>query len=142
LLSVLFIGSTTKEADMKKLASVLCLLVALGLTSLAAAQDSTQRDEGSATIQGKSGAGSVDIRVQGPKDDKAERSTQPSRDTQGPVVVPGPQGQPGPQGPAGPSGGTTVLGMDPTIALLVGLGVLAVVIVAIVASSRGGHEVH
>jgi hypothetical protein len=32
--------------------------------------------------------------------------------------------------------------MDPTIALLVGLGVLAVVIVAIVASSRGGHEVH
>jgi hypothetical protein len=29
-----------------------------------------------------------------------------------------------------------VLGMDPTIALLVGLGVLAVVIVAIVAASR------
>jgi hypothetical protein len=32
--------------------------------------------------------------------------------------------------------------MDPTIALLVGLGVLAVVIVAIVAASRGGREVH
>jgi hypothetical protein len=30
-----------------------------------------------------------------------------------------------------------VLGMDPTIALLVGLAVLAVVIVAIVAASRG-----
>ena len=34
------------------------------------------------------------------------------------------------------------LGMDPTIALIIGLGVLAVVIVAIVASSRGGHEAH
>jgi hypothetical protein len=30
-----------------------------------------------------------------------------------------------------------VLGMDPTVALLVGLGVLAIVIVAIVAASRG-----
>jgi hypothetical protein len=30
--------------------------------------------------------------------------------------------------------------MDPTIALLVGLGVLAVVIVAIVAASRGGEH--
>jgi hypothetical protein len=28
--------------------------------------------------------------------------------------------------------------MDPTVALLVGLGVLAVVIIAIVAASRGG----
>jgi len=51
---------------------------------------------------------------------------------EGPVGQPG---QPGPQGPAGPSGGT-VLGLDPTIAMLVGLGVLAVVIVAIVAASR------
>jgi hypothetical protein len=32
--------------------------------------------------------------------------------------------------------------MDPTVALLVGLGVLAVVIVAIIAASRGGrHEI-
>jgi hypothetical protein len=30
--------------------------------------------------------------------------------------------------------------MDPTIALLVGLGILAVVIVAIVAASRGGSR--
>jgi hypothetical protein len=30
--------------------------------------------------------------------------------------------------------------MDPTIALIIGLGVLAVVIVAIVAASRSGHE--
>jgi hypothetical protein len=44
-----------------------------------------------------------------------------------------------PAGPSGPSGGQ-VLGMDPTIALLVGLGVLAVVIVAIVAASRGGEH--
>ena len=123
---------------MKKLAGFLCLMVTLGLASFAAAQDSPRRDEGRATI--KSGEGSVDIRVQGSKGEQTERNTQPPRETQGPAVVPGPQGQPGPQGPAGPSGGTTVLGMDPTIALLIGLGVLAVVIVAIVASSRGGHE--
>jgi hypothetical protein len=126
---------------MKKFASILCFILALGITSLAAAQDSPRRDDGSATIKGKSGEGSVDIRVQGQRGDQSDRSTQSPRETQNPVVVPGPQGQPGPQGPAGPSGGTTILGMDPTIALLVGLGVLAVVIVAIVASSRGGHEV-
>ena len=125
---------------MKRLTSVICLLVALGLTSIVVAQDSPRRDEGGATIKGRSGDGSVDIRVQGPKSEQAERNTQPSRDAQGPAGVPGPQGQPGPQGPAGPSGGSTIMGMDPTIALLIGLGVLAVVIVAIVASSRGGHE--
>jgi hypothetical protein len=31
--------------------------------------------------------------------------------------------------------------MDPTVALLVGLGVLAVVIVAIIAASRGRREI-
>jgi len=127
---------------MKKLAGILCLMFTLGLVSIAAAQDSPGQDQGSAASKEKSGGSNVDIRIQGQKGDQTERSTQPSRDTQGPAGAAGPQGQPGPQGPAGPAGGTTVLGMDPTIALLVGLGVLAVVIVAIVASSRGGHEIH
>ena len=126
---------------MKKLASILCLMLTLGLVSIAVAQDSPRQDQGSAASKEKSGGTNADSQIQGQKGEQAERSAQPSKEPQAPSVVPGPQGQPGPQGPAGPSGGTTVLfGMDPTIALLVGLGVLAVVIVAIVASSRGGHE--
>ena len=108
------------------------IFLALGFAHLAGAQDSPQRDEGKAKVEGKAGDSNFDIRVQGgeTRDDKA----QPGREgVPGPS---GPAGQPGPQGPAGPSGGQ-VLGMDPTIALLVGLGVLAVVIVAIVAASRG-----
>ena len=126
---------------MKKLAGILCLMLTLGLVSIAAAQDSPRQDQGSAASKEKSAESNIDSRSQGQKGDQAERGTQPSREPQGPSGIAGPQGQPGPQGPAGPSGGTTVLfGIDPTIALLVGLGILAVVIVAIVASSRGGHE--
>ena len=126
---------------MKKLASILCLMLTLGLVSIAVAQDSSRQEQGSAASNEKSGGTNVDSQVQGQKSNQTERSAQPSKEPQGPSVVPGPQGQPGPQGPAGPSGGTTVLfGIDPTIALFVGLGILAVVIVAIVASSRGGHE--
>ena len=124
---------------MKKLAGILCLMLTLGIVSIAAAQDSPGQKEGSAASQKKSGGANVDIRIQGEKGNQTERGTQPSRESQGPAVVPGPQGQPGPQGPAGPSGGTTVLGMDPTMALLVGLGILAVVIVAIVAAARSGQ---
>ena len=119
---------------MKKILSVLFVMLTLQFASAAFAQESQKRNEGgSATIQGRAGEGGVDIRVQGQRGDQGSR---------GPSGMPGPQGAPGPQGPAGPSGGTTVLGMDPTIALLVGLGVLAVVIVAIVAATRGGHEAH
>jgi len=126
---------------MKKLAGILCLMLSLGLVSIAAAQDSPRQDEGRAASKEKTGESNIDTRIQGQKGDQTERSTQPSKEPQPPSGVAGPQGQPGPQGPAGPSGGTTVLfGIDPTIALLVGLGILAVVIVAIVASSRGGHE--
>ena len=112
--------------------SALLLFFALGFASIAAAQDAPRKGEGKATIEGKAGDTNFDIRVQG-----GEKNASPAREgAPGPT---GPAGQPGPQGPAGPSGpsGGQVLGMDPTIALLVGLGVLAVVIVAIVAASRG-----
>ena len=116
--------------------SILCLLL-LASAAAVSAQDSPGKDQGgSAKIQGKAGDGGVDIRVQGKGEQKDRIDPAPAA-PQGPAGVPGPQGAPGPQGPAGPSGGTQILGMDPTIALLVGLAVLAVVIVAIVAASRG-----
>jgi hypothetical protein len=116
--------------------SILGLLL-LATVTTASAQDSPGKDQGgSATIQGKAGDGGVDIRVQGKSEQKDRNDPAPAA-PQGPAGVPGPQGAPGPQGPTGPAGGTQVLGMDPTIALLVGLAVLAVVIVAIVAASRG-----
>lgn len=115
------------------LLSAFLFIVALGFAHLVGAQDAPQKSEGKATIEGKAGDTNFDIRVQGGE----KQDARPGREgTPGPS---GPAGQPGPQGPAGPSGpsGGQVLGMDPTIALLVGLGVLAVVIVAIVAASRG-----
>ena len=130
---------------MKKFASILVVLIAMGIATLAVAQ-STEKSEGKATVQSKSGDGGFSVQAQGEKRDSAARSERtPQADTgekgaQGPAGEPGPQGAPGPQGPAGPAGGG-FLGMDPTLALLVGLGVLAVVIVAIVAASRGGREI-
>jgi hypothetical protein len=118
----------------KYLISALLFFFALGFASLVAAQDSPQKNEGKVTIEGKGGDTNFDLRVQG----GAEKQGRQESDRAMPAPQ-GPAGQPGPQGPAGPSGpsGGTVLGMDPMIALLVGLGVLAVVIVAIVAASRG-----
>jgi hypothetical protein len=52
----------------------------------------------------------------------------------GPPGVPGESGQPGEEGPAGKD--APYLFIDPQMAILVGLGILAVVIVAIVATSR------
>lgn len=115
--------------------SALLFLLALGFVQVLNAQDSPQKNEGKARIEGKAGDTNFDVRVQG----GGSRENQARPDPQGPEGAPGPRGpagQPGPQGPAGPSGGQ-FLGMDPTVALLVGLGVLAVVIVAIVAASRG-----
>jgi hypothetical protein len=121
--------------NQRYLFGVFLLFFALAFAHSAFAQDA-QKNEGKATIEGKAGDTNFDIRVQGRDADR----NRPARE--GREGVPGPQGpagQPGPQGPSGPSGpsGGQVLGMDPTIALLVGLGVLAVVIVAIVAASRG-----
>jgi hypothetical protein len=118
------------------LIAAILFFFALGFATLAAAQDSPQKNEGKVTIEGKGGDTSFDLRVQGGAEKKGQESDKAMPRPQGPAGQPG---QPGPQGPAGPSGpsGGTVLGMDPMIALLVGLGVLAVVIVAIVAASRG-----
>ena len=111
------------------LISVLLLFFTLGFASLAAAQDSPQKNEG------KAGDTSFDLRVQGGEEKRGRQGPEGMPGREGPAGQPGQPGQQGPAGPAGPSGGT-VLGMDPTIAMLVGLGVLAVVIVAIVAASR------
>lgn len=118
----------------KYLLAGLLFLFALGMGSLVAAQSSPQKDEGGARIQGKAGDNNFDIKVQG---GESRRDAAPARESdRGPRGPEGRPGQPGPQGPAGPSGGSTVLGMDPNVAVIVGLGVLAVVIVAIVAASR------
>jgi hypothetical protein len=55
----------------------------------------------------------------------------------GPPGAPGAPGAPGPQGPPGPPG-NLILGMDPAVAVILGAALLIVVIVAIVAMSRGG----
>jgi hypothetical protein len=120
------------------LLGIFLLLFTLGIAHVVSAQDSAQKSEGRATIEGKAGDSNFDIRVQGgeTKQDQALPGREGREGAPGPS---GPAGEPGPRGPVGPSGpsGGQVLGMDPTIALLVGLGVLAVVIVAIVAASRG-----
>jgi len=53
---------------------------------------------------------------------------------------PGPPGPPGPAGPPGLPGepGPTIFGMDQTTAVIVGVVLVLVVILAIVAVSRGG----
>jgi hypothetical protein len=117
----------------KYLISALLFFFALGVANLVAAQDSHQKNEGKATIEGRAGDTNFDLRVQGGAEKQGRQEN--DRAMPGPQGPAGQPGQPGPQGPAGPSGGT-VMGMDPTIAMLVGLGVLAVVIVAIVAASR------
>jgi len=125
--------------NQRYLLGILLLFFALGYAHLAGAQDSPQKNEGKATIEGKAGDTNFDIRVQGRDADRgrpAPEGREGLPGPSGPAGQPGPQGPSGPAGPSGPSGGQ-VLGMDPTIALLVGLGVLAVVIIAIVAASRG-----
>jgi len=124
----------------KYLLVAILFLFTLGIAGVAAAQSSPQKDEGGARIQGKAGDNNFDIKVQG---GESRRDAAPAREGQsgdrGPRGPEGRPGQPGPQGPAGPagsSGGNSVLGMDANVAVIVGLGVLAVVIVAIVAASR------
>jgi len=121
----------------KYLFGTLMVLVVLGVGSIASAQ-APEKNEDKASVEGKAGDTSFSVQAQREKGDSGERARPSPEGDRGPAGMPGPQGAPGPQGPAGPSGG--FLGMDPTIALLVGLGVLAVVIVAIVATSRGGRD--
>lgn len=122
----------------------LIVLALAGFGGVAWAQDAAQKSEGSAEVEGRAGDTNFNLRVQGGEanQERARSENRTEREAagpSGPAGEPGPQGpagEPGPRGPAGPAGGE-VLGMSPTVALLVGLGVLAVVIVAIVAASRG-----
>jgi hypothetical protein len=123
----------------KYLIGALIVFLTLGVTTLVAAQDSEKSKSQSAEKGSKDT--NVDIRIQGEKPDKGRSAADADRQRgtpgpQGPAGAPGPQGA---SGPAGPSGGA-FLGMDPTLALFIGLGVFAVVIVAIVAASRGGNR--
>jgi hypothetical protein len=106
----------------------------LAIASVAAAQDSPRTKEG-VSVEGRSGDTQVDIQVGKDLDQRNPQGTEKEAEAQGPE---GPAGAPGPQGPPGPSGG--FLGMDSTVAFLIGLAVLAIVIVAIVAASRGGSR--
>ena len=113
------------------------LFMSAAVAGIASAQDSSGKND-RAKVQGQAGDTKFDVRVQGEKQDRS-----PNVPQQGDRGVPGPQGPagaPGPQGPAGPAGSSSgsFLGMDPTVALFLGLGVFAIVVIAIVASSRSG----
>jgi hypothetical protein len=117
------------------------LIMSAAVAGIASAQDSSGKNDG-AKVQGQAGDTKFDVRVQGEKQDRSPNVPQPSG---GERSVPGPQGPagaPGPQGPAGPSGSSsgTFLGIDSTLALFLGLGVFAIVVIAIVASSRSGSR--
>lgn len=117
---------------------VALLMVAVPVTVVAQAQ---QKNDGQA-VQPPSRDTNVDIRVQGEKGEQSSRSQPGSEGTpgrEGPTGAPGPQGPAGAPGPSGASG-DTILGMDSTVALFVGLALILVVIVAIVAASRGGSR--
>lgn len=116
----------------KYLLGALLFFFAVGFASLGLAQDAPRKEKG-ASIEGRAGDTNFNLRVQDGEKQQVRQGPEGDRGTPGPQ---GPAGAPGPQGPTGPSGGSSVSGMDPTIALLVGLGVLAVVIVGIVAASR------
>jgi hypothetical protein len=111
----------------------LLFVFVLAFAGSATAQNAPDRLEGKAKVEGQAGDRSFDFRIQGGEADRGQPPREGDRGLPGPQ---GPMGERGPQGPSGPAGGGAVLGMDPTIALLVGLAVLAVVIVAIVAASR------
>jgi hypothetical protein len=114
------------------------LIMSAAIAGIASAQDSPGKNDG-AKVQGQAGDTKFDVRVQGEKQD---RSAQPREGEKGVPGPQGPAGAPGPQGPAGPSGSSSgnFLGMDPTVALFLGLGVFAIVVIAIVASTRGGSR--
>jgi hypothetical protein len=118
----------------RHLVGIFLLVFSLAFVYAAAAQDSPGNRDNKTSVEGRAGDTKFDVQVQ--NQDRGQRGGTESRP--GPQGPSGPAGEPGPRGPAGPSGpgGGEVMGMDPTIALLVGLGVLAVVIVAIVAASR------
>ena len=125
----------------KYLIGALTLAFTLGVATIAAAQDSSKSGGGQA-VERPSRDTNVDIQVQGEKGDRASPGPQGPEGEKGRPGPQGPAGAPGPQGPAGAPGpsGETILGMDSTVALFVGLALILVVIVAIVAASRGGSR--
>ena len=108
--------------------------------SYVSAQDSQRKNEG-AKIEGRAGDTNFDVRIQGDKENRS-RVPQPGEGERGAPGPEGPAGAPGPQGPSGPAGSSSsgFLGMDSTVALFVGLGVFAIVVIAIVAASRSGSR--
>lgn len=130
---------------MKKLLPALLIsLMTSATATIALAQDAPRGSENKAKVEGRAGDTNFDVRIQGEqaREGRAQRPPQPNEGERGVSGPQGPAGAPGPQGPAGPAGasGGTFLGMDPTLALFLGLGVFAIVVIAIVASSRGGSR--
>jgi len=118
-----------------RLLGALIALAMVAIPTIVVAQDAQRKGDGQA-VQRPSGDTNVDIQAQGEKKEQGSGSPQASQGAPGPQ---GPAGAPGPQGPAGMPGpsANTFLGMDATVALFVGLALILVVIVAIVAASRG-----
>src|SRR5918992_1274150 len=117
---------------MKEYLIVLSMFViSASAASYVSAQDSQRKNEG-AKVEGRAGDTNFDVRIQGDKENRS-RVPQPGE---------GERGAPGPQGPSGPAGSPSsgFLGMDSTVALFVGLGVFAIVVIAIVAASRSGSR--
>jgi hypothetical protein len=126
---------------MKKYLLVLSLFVIYAsAASYVSAQDSQRRDDG-AKVEGRAGDTNFDVRIQGDKENRS-RVPQPGEGEKGAPGAQGPAGAPGPQGPSGPAGSSSsgFLGMDSTVALFVGLGVFAIVVIAIIAASRNGSR--
>jgi hypothetical protein len=116
----------------KYLVSALSFVVVLAIVSFFAKAGETAETKSAPDVQ---------IQIQPEKTEKAPGPEGPRGDP-GQPGPPGPQGAPGapaPQagGSSGPSS-TTILGMDSTVAILVGAVLLLVVIVAIVAISKSG----
>jgi len=126
---------------MKKLpVSALSLFVVLAVVGLLSRTGNAAESKSAPDVQ---------IQIQPEKTEKApgpegRRGEPGTPGAQGPAGTPGPQGAPGMPGPQGPgggsSGGSTILGMDSTVALLIGAVLILVVIVAIVAISNSGSS--
>ena len=123
------------------LLATMSLLVVFAIgANYVSAQDSQRKNEG-AKIEGRAGDTNFDVRIQGDKENRS-RVPQPGEGERGAPGPQGPAGAPGPQGPSGSAGSSSsrFLGMDSTVALFVGLGVFAIVVIAIVAASRNGSR--
>jgi hypothetical protein len=122
-----------------RLIGAVIALVIIAMPVAVIAQDAKKGTDGQAQPSRDT---NVDIRVQGEKGQEAAPGRQgpegaPGRE--GPAGAPGPQGPAGAPGPSGASGGT-ILGINSTVALFIGLALVLVVIVALVAASRGGSR--